>query len=50
MFITFTIVDIVLAIDLNNRLGYYQFIQTTPATPVISNNAQLAGFKARVKR
>nr|DAT51932.1 MAG TPA: hypothetical protein [Bacteriophage sp.] len=31
-------------------LVHYYLIQTTPATPVISNNAQLAGFKARVKR
>jgi hypothetical protein len=34
----------------NEYVLYIQFIQTTPATPGNRNNAQLAGFKAKVKR
>nr|DAK74234.1 MAG TPA: hypothetical protein [Caudoviricetes sp.] len=33
-----------------NTHCYYHLIQTTPATPDNHNNAQLAGFKAKVKR
>ncbi|QEA09487.1 hypothetical protein [Klebsiella phage ST13-OXA48phi12.5] len=47
MFITYAIDNIVLAIDLNNRLGYYHLIQTTTLAPEIGNNAPLAAIRQR---
>lgn len=42
--------NVLLVLYNDEPLVHYQSIQTTPATPGNRNNAQLAGFKAKVKR
>ena len=46
----YQIKNVLLVLYIDEPLVHYHLIQTTPATPGNRNNAQLAGFKAKVKR